>query len=253
MAQTVNYLEEDDQTRAALDKLGSKAVNIFKRESAEFAKLEITPFMVKKEGGTVDFSSKKVTINPASYNRSFEAVTRNSNCNKTADGQQATQKIVDFTEKIDFELWFDSTGAIPGSRDVAEDIEWLRENLSQYDGDIHSTRFVRLSWGGLQFEGQLKNMTVNYLYFNRNGDPLRAKATLNFEELVDQKVQARKKNPKSPDLTHVRTIRDGDTLPLLCYEIYNNPAYYIQVAEANGLSNFTNIQAGQIIYFPPLV
>jgi nucleoid-associated protein YgaU len=50
----------------------------------------------------------------------------------------------------------------------------------------------------------------------------------------------------------VRKIKFGDTLPLMCYRIYGDPKYYLQVAEANGLDNFRRLKPGTDIFFPPL-
>jgi nucleoid-associated protein YgaU len=39
---------------------------------------------------------------------------------------------------------------------------------------------------------------------------------------------------------------------LMCYRIYGDPKYYLQVAEANGISNFRKLIPGTDITFPPL-
>jgi nucleoid-associated protein YgaU len=59
-------------------------------------------------------------------------------------------------------------------------------------------------------------------------------------------------NNSSPDLTHYRVIKKGDTLPLMCYRIYGDSKYYIQVAKANKLSNFRHLKEGEEIFFPPI-
>ena len=40
---------------------------------------------------------------------------------------------------------------------------------------------------------------------------------------------------QSPDLTHVRMVKAGDTLPGFCEQIYGDPRLYLKVAAANGL------------------
>jgi nucleoid-associated protein YgaU len=57
---------------------------------------------------------------------------------------------------------------------------------------------------------------------------------------------------ESPDLTHVRLIKDGDTLPALCHAIYGDPLRYLQVASVNGLDDFRRLEAGTRLVFPPL-
>ena len=57
---------------------------------------------------------------------------------------------------------------------------------------------------------------------------------------------------QSPDLTHLRVIKAGDKLPVLCNEIYGDPRLYLRVAQANGIDDFRNILPGMRIFFPPL-
>uniref|UniRef100_A0AAU6WLI4 LysM domain-containing protein n=1 Tax=Chryseobacterium endophyticum TaxID=1854762 RepID=A0AAU6WLI4_9FLAO len=59
-----------------------------------------------------------------------------------------------------------------------------------------------------------------------------------------------KKN--SPDLTHKRTIQDGDTLPLMTERIYGDSKYYLEVAKVNNLINFRQLVPGEELYFPPI-
>lgn len=56
----------------------------------------------------------------------------------------------------------------------------------------------------------------------------------------------------SSDLTHYRTVKKGDTLPLMCYRIYGHSKYYWQIAKVNGLSNFRELQPDNELFFPPI-
>jgi nucleoid-associated protein YgaU len=56
----------------------------------------------------------------------------------------------------------------------------------------------------------------------------------------------------SPDLTHYRQVKQGDTLPLMVFNIYKDPKYYLEIARVNGLTNFRKLLTGQNIIFPPL-
>ena len=46
-------------------------------------------------------------------------------------------------------------------------------------------------------------------------------------------------------------VKKGDTLPLMCFKIYGDSKYYVQVAAVNRLSDFRNLQVGNEIFFPP--
>jgi nucleoid-associated protein YgaU len=213
----------------------------------EFAKMKITSYEKVKEA----YQEKgmfTVGINPQTYKLGY-APTAKLGKKTQANNEAVAEKVVEFKETLDFELTFDCTGAIPDTKEVKDDLDWLYKNLIQFDGEMHATRYVKIQWGALDFYyGQLKSYNVSYSLFDRSGRPLRAKATLSFERTVS----VGKNEAKSPDLTHIREVKAGDTLPAMCNAIYKNPAFYLKVAEANGMANFTNLQPGQRIYFPPL-
>jgi len=95
-------------------------------------------------------------------------------------------------------------------------------------------------------------MEVNYTLFKPNGNPLRAKINLNFRGFIDPDTLNLSMQKESVDLSHLRTVMAGDTLPLLCYRIYGNSAYYLDVARINKLANFRNIKPGDQLIFSPL-
>lgn len=243
--------ELSNKSVQAINKLNNQASKSLNDLISTVSKMAITPFELNKDGTRKDFEKKEVTINPASYSRSFASGLKSIK-SKDVSGKVVQSKVIEFTESLSFEIWLDSTGAIPGSEDVSESVKWFVDNLVKYDGNIHSTRYVKLSWASLFFEGQLKNMGIEYLYFERGGFPLRAKLSLSFESILDPKVKELGRQKSSPDLTHSRVVQAGENLPMMCYKIYNSQHHYLRVAKANGLANFTNIQPGQTIYFPPL-
>ncbi len=199
----------------------------------------------------------EVSINPEKYSRQYKPLTYDGRFETIlADGERLDGKIVDPPpELFKLELWFDGTGAIDGTRDVADDISRLKKMALLYNGDIHSINYVKIEWGGkdgLLFKGQLQSLAIDYLLFDDQGKPLRAKANAAFIQFMDAKTRESLKRKSSPDLTHVRTVREGDTLPMMCYHIYGDPGYYLSVAAANGLANFMDLRPGQQIVFPPL-
>jgi len=264
-----SFATQSAQTSAAFA-LG-KAMEAIEALSSEFTKMKIISYKLQvAKNGTASFVDRKemkVTVNPASYTRAFSSHSsggggskkrKRRRKKKDVNGKIIPSKVIEFTETLSFDLWFDSTGAIPESKPVAEQLKQLKALLVHYDGTIHSTRYVKILWGDLDYNGlpgfigQLSSLSVDYQYFSRDGLPLRAKASLSFSEIVDSDLKAKVQNEQSPDLTHSRIVTAGDTLPLLCFQIYDDPAYYLQVAEANGLAHFTDLEPGQRIFFPPL-
>lgn len=156
---------------------------------------------------------------------------------------------------ISFELLFDGTGVISQSRtDVQTEIENFKKIVYDYNGEIHSPNYLKLIWGsGLSFQCRLTSLSFNYTLFRSDGTPLRAKGNVSFKNYVSPKQVKTDSDNQSPDMTHERTVRAGDTLPTLTKEIYGDNSHYLKVAAYNKLSNFRYLVPGSVIYFPPLV
>ncbi len=198
--------------------------------------------------------SMVVQVNPDSYSQKIEIKYSDKQAQGTTGSLPKFSKVE--PQKMDFELLFDRTGvingAVAGELGVDEDIEKLRKLIIEYQGDKHRPRFVSVYWGTLKFDGVLVTMDISYKLFNSQGAPLRAIVKTSFMGAVEDKKRVAQENAQSPDLMHVRVVNEGDTLPLLCYQIYGDSKYYIEVARANNLTDFRYLQAGSKIKFPPL-
>lgn len=195
--------------------------------------------------------SLTVNINPSSYTHNHSVHYDN----KTPQGAPGT--VLKFKgippETISFEIHFDSTGAVPNSTTpVQTQIESFKNICFTYNGNIHEPNYLIVSWGSLVFKCKLTSLNINYTLFKSDGTPLRAKASVNFEEALDNNIIAQEANNQSPDLTHLIIFKEGDSLPLLCYKIYKNSNYYLAVAKYNQIVNFRNISPGTQLYFPPI-
>lgn len=132
-------------------------------------------------------------------------------------------------------------------------------NACGYNPEVHKPRYVRILWGSLSllrvenevFHGYLKRATFNYKLFDNNGKPLRAIIDATFTEFVPAPVRDSAQQKSSPDLTHIRVVKEGDTLPAMAQAIYGDFNYYLEVAKANGLHDFRNLEPGTKIFFPP--
>jgi nucleoid-associated protein YgaU len=49
------------------------------------------------------------------------------------------------------------------------------------------------------------------------------------------------------------TVKEGDQLPELCQQIYNDDSYYIQIAKYNGLDKFRDLTPRSQLIFPTIV
>ncbi|MFN6944065.1 MAG: LysM peptidoglycan-binding domain-containing protein, partial [Cytophagaceae bacterium] len=121
-----------------------------------------------------------------------------------------------------------------------------------YKGGQHQPPCIKLTWGTMDFKCKLKSMNINYTLFKPDGSPLRAKINLSFVGTMDKESEEKLKSTSSPDLSHIRTVYEGDTLPLMCQKIYGDSSMYLKVAQVNNLVNFRNLEPGTEILFPPI-
>ncbi|MBO4530557.1 MAG: LysM peptidoglycan-binding domain-containing protein [Paludibacteraceae bacterium] len=154
----------------------------------------------------------------------------------------------------DFSMKFylDNTGAIRGSNSIDDSIKKLETVSEKYVGKTHETPFLKVVWGTLNFKGRLKKKDVKYTMFSADGEPLRAEVNLLISLYIDVETDEKEKNSSSPDLSHLFTVKSGDTLPQLCKEVYGSIGYVTDVARINGLSGFRHLIPGTKLLFPPL-
>jgi len=128
-----------------------------------------------------------------------------------------------------------------------------------YNPQRHRPRYVEIIWGKLSlmrfnpevFHGCLKTASINYKLFKSDGTPIRAIINASFVEAIPAAKRDSAAKASSPDLTHVRIVNEGDTLPAMAQKIYGDFNYYLEVAKVNGLTDFRNLQPGTKIFFPP--
>jgi len=135
---------------------------------------------------------------------------------------------------------------------VSERIEEFLKLTFRMNGKIHEPNYLVVEWGNLIFSCRLSSVDINYTSFDRDGTALRAELDVNLIADIAVKKRLALENKSSPDLTHSRIVKSGDTLPLLSKEIYGDSSYYLRLAQANNLDDFRNLQPGQEIFFPPL-
>jgi hypothetical protein len=191
-------------------------------------------------------------INPETYAIETKMEFRQGQGQGTTGTQQPFE--LKPPEEMAFEFLFDNTGIIDGNRrdDLSEEIATFSELLMGYDSETHEPKFFKLVWGTLLFKGRCIGLLITYKLFNPDGSPIRAICKVTFREFKEENLRVAEENAQSPDLTHHRIVKKGDNLPLMCYNIYGDSKYYIQVAKANQLTNFRALKVGDEIFFPPI-
>jgi nucleoid-associated protein YgaU len=153
-------------------------------------------------------------------------------------------------------LILDGTGVIDevgAQQSVADQIKAFLNLCFYMDGKIHEPRYLKIQCTALNdFDCRLQSVDTKYTLFDNHGSPLRAELATVFIEDLDPDKRVRKEGKSSPDLTHSRIVKKGDTLPLLTREIYGSAVHYLWVAQQNKLDDFRNLTPGQELHFPPL-
>jgi hypothetical protein len=204
----------------------------------------------------------KVMLNPASLSVShanefsrlqgINTKGREAKYIRSQPREHHLELILDGTGVTDFGL---STLLGKGSGSVASQIKQFLDLCFHMDGKIHEPRFLKIQWGEGElkdFDCRLKSVDIEYTLFDENGTPLRAVLKTNFIEDLAPGKRPYLEGKNSPDLSHIRVVKSGDTLPLLSKEIYGSSQYYMRLAQVNNIDDFRNLTPGQELIFPPL-
>ncbi len=230
-------------------------LNLFKLE-----KLRIEAFKNPERSQPASPPRMELMFNPSSYRRSH-SVAYTAAKTQGINSQGAPSHYA-YTRpgELSLKLVFDGTGvnqigvaSLLNPPSVKADIKSFETLCLRMNGSIHQPNFLKVRWGSaLMFRGRLHKLDIAYTLFDESGDPLRAELDVVFVEDMAVTAAQLAADKSSPDLTHVRIARAGDTLPLLCLAIYGSSRHYLLVARHNGLDDFRQLKMGQRLLFPPL-
>jgi hypothetical protein len=157
-------------------------------------------------------------------------------------------------DTITMSLIFDGTGVVPSDPPVIQRVTKFLD-MARYRGDAHKPPYIRLRWGGqdggLSFTCAMKTATATFTLFDRNGQPLRAKVSATFEEVVDEPTRQGEEDTQSADLHQVWTVQAAESLDGIAATVYGDPAYWREIARVNRLANPRALAPGQRLRLPP--
>lgn len=227
----------------------------------ELAKVEIRAF--KDKGYTRPLGKFQLPINPEQLSQSLKVDYDQKQAAGSQGNDPEFKAIKPKTLSLDFV--FDGTGVVPIKnkpttfhKDVAAQVDEFLTLTYVMNSETHKPNFLRLLWGNVSFGNQnsfdcvLQDVNINYTLFTPDGKPLRAKLKATFLHYVAPERRVREEGKQSPDVTHVRQVKAGETLPLMTQRIYGDQTYYLQVAKVNGLVNFRQLKTNTTLRFPPV-
>lgn len=227
----------------------------------KLAKLTIAAFEDSARTKPVGLkSSLEVQFNPETLSMRHESVFQGRQGIATSSAQARFTH--SRSQLLNVDLVFDGTNVgyfgvelLRPVPTVADRVKQFLQLCYQVNSASHEPSYLKLSWDkgvlGPSFDCRLQSVDIKYTSFDRDGSPLHAELSAVFVEDLDPKKKASQDRLSSPDLTHRRMVSAGDTLPLLCRDIYGSSEHYLRVAEVNGLDDFRLLTPGQELIFPP--
>jgi nucleoid-associated protein YgaU len=111
---------------------------------------------------------------------------------------------------------------------------------------------VKFHWGkAWTFEAVITSLSVKFTLFLPDGTPVRATATVSFQQVEDTK-DLPKQNPTSGGVggERVWTVTDGDRLDWVAYQELGDTAAWRRIAEANRMGQVRQLVPGTILLIP---
>ena len=239
-------------------------------------KLRIIRVRRNENGSSSEFGKGfTVQINPETLSLRHRIDYRNETNESSGGSGSENNWERNRPDTLTFDILFDRTGAVQQGLEqgfeaflgnaaalltgVEQDIADLKEVVYNYDGERHRPNQVKIVWGKalslpgqLAFVGQLTQMDLSYKLFNRAGIALRATVSMAFQGVKQDRLNEAFRNRQSTDITHIVTIQEGDSLPLLARKIYGDHRYFLPLAKANGIHRIRNLKPGTQVSFPPI-
>ena len=230
--------------------------------SGELIKFKISSLSDKDNKNSI-IKTFEAMYNPNSFSQQLKLDTTVPSGPGNESDKRVFNKLA--PQSYTFEFLLDGTGAssptipggvgiaLPGAEaflkppDVMEKVNEFKEVCYVIDRELHMPNYLLLSYGELDEVCLLESADIKYTLFKPDGAPLRARITATFN-----KVRPDTPKLRSADLTHIRSVSEGDNLPLMSNNLYESPQYYIQLAKVNRLKNFRRLRTGENLNFPPL-
>lgn len=188
-------------------------------------------------------------FNPESFSEQKNHIYDSTQPFGSSAAQQRFNRVRPSSFNIEFII--DGTGASGDKKEVELEVGKFKK-MVQLIGEDHRPPYLLAIWGTFFSICVLTQMDVTYTMFRKNGTPLRAKIRASFSGHTKRLLELLQMNLLSPDLTHFRTVLEGDTLPMLSQKAYESPRYYLEIAKVNGLTSPRQLKRGQQLRFPPI-
>jgi LysM repeat protein len=197
----------------------------------------------------------KVLFNPTEYTFEDSSKWQDQQGNRRRPELQYTGGE---RKRLSMELFYDTYEA-------KEDVRLYTGKLQQLlvvttDGGNNGKRppVVELSWGqaqsnvGFPFKCVLESLKQQFTLFTSDGMPVRAKVSVSFKEYELPKDEQQREPRRSSYPAQTYTVREGDTLSGIAAAVWNDPAKWRVLADANEIANPRVLEPGQALIVPAI-
>lgn len=166
--------------------------------------------------------------------------------------------VVDFTggkaASLSMKLFFDTTS-------TGEDVRKHTDRLlaltlidpESPNKDKPQPPLCKFVWGKIiSFTAYVPSVSLSFTMFLPDGTPVRAEASVTFQQFKDDKIFEPQNPTSRSEARKTRIVLAGETLDLIAYQEYGDPAKWRHIAETNNLSDPLDLQPGQILKLVPL-
>lgn len=161
-------------------------------------------------------------------------------------------------KRLTMELFFDTYEAGTDVRVHTDKFAQLLVVTTDNGNNGKRPPLVQLTWGssksasGFPFVGVLETLKQQFVLFNNDGLPVRAKLNVTFKEyrLPAAELKAEPRRHSFPVRTY--TVREGDTLSGIAAAHWNDPFKWRLIAAANELDNPRLLEPGQVLAIPAI-
>lgn len=158
-------------------------------------------------------------------------------------------------KKLTMELFFDTYESRSDVREHTVKIS----GLAVFNKDAHRPPKLTLSWGkaapggvhaDFPFTGVLEGLKQQFLLFQSDGTPVRAKLSVTFLQFSISPEELKKDEPSSADKTKTYLVKAGDTVSGIAGRFYRDPARWRHIASANEIDHPAQLEPGRMLIIP---
>jgi phage protein U len=158
-------------------------------------------------------------------------------------------------KKLTMDLFFDTYESRTDVREHTVKVS----SLAVFNKEAHRPPKLTLSWGqgspggvhaDFPFTGVLEALKQQFLLFQSDGTPVRAKLSVTFLQFSLSPEELKKNEAHSADKTKTYLVKAGDTASGIAGRFYKDPARWRHIALANDIDHPARLEAGRMLIIP---